>query len=133
MNPFYLVVARRAGNRCEYCLAPEAPFNFSHEVEHIVPKAEGGSDDDTNLALACRACNMHKSAFMLGFDETTLTSARLFNPRLDSWFEHFRIDLSQCEIIGLTEIGRATSKKLHINSPSQIRARQLWVELRIFP
>ena len=133
MNPFYLVVARRAGNRCEYCLAPEAPFNFSHEVEHIAPRAEGGSDDHTNLALACRACNTHKSSFMLGFDETTQTSVRLFNPRLDSWIEHFRIDFLQCEIIGLTEIGRATIKRLRINSSTQIRARRLWLELRIFP
>jgi hypothetical protein len=34
MNPLYARVAARAGDRCEYCHAPEAVFNFPFEVEH---------------------------------------------------------------------------------------------------
>lgn len=30
MNPRYPAVAQRAAHRCEYCLAPEAVFNFRH-------------------------------------------------------------------------------------------------------
>ena len=37
MNDWYPLVAERAGHRCEYCLAPEAVFNFPFEVEHIFP------------------------------------------------------------------------------------------------
>lgn len=36
MNRFYLAVASRAGQLCEYCHAPESFSNFAFEVEHIV-------------------------------------------------------------------------------------------------
>ena len=49
MNPRYAAVAERAGHRCEYCHAPESIFNFPFEVEHIVPTAHGGVDDESNL------------------------------------------------------------------------------------
>src|SRR5438105_3796645 len=62
MNPLYPLVAARAGHRCEYCRAPEAVFNFPFEVEHILPRSLGGGDMEDNLALACRACNLRKSA-----------------------------------------------------------------------
>lgn len=61
MNPQYRRVAQRAAHKCEYCGAPEAIFNFPFEVEHIIPQSQGGVDDETNLALSCRACNIHKS------------------------------------------------------------------------
>jgi 5-methylcytosine-specific restriction endonuclease McrA len=31
------------------------------EIEHIIPLARGGSDDEGNLWLACPICNGHKS------------------------------------------------------------------------
>src|SRR5262249_23072251 len=60
MTPNYPAVARRAGHRCEYCHAPEAVFNFPFEVEHVRPACHGGADDESNLCLACRACNVRK-------------------------------------------------------------------------
>jgi 5-methylcytosine-specific restriction endonuclease McrA len=68
MNPHYPAVARRANHRCEYCRAPEAIFNFPFEVEHVLPSAAGGSDDESNLALTCRSCNVHKSSHLTGPD-----------------------------------------------------------------
>ena len=68
MNPLYPAVALRAGHRCEYCRAPEAVFNFPFEVEHITPIALGRDDSDGNLALSCRACNVHKAAAVDGLD-----------------------------------------------------------------
>lgn len=44
------------GRTCAYCHAKNVPL----EVEHIVPKARGGSDRVSNLALACRPCNIKK-------------------------------------------------------------------------
>ena len=38
MNPYYLEVALRANERCEYCKAPETVSNFLFEVEHIIPR-----------------------------------------------------------------------------------------------
>ncbi|MBK1655791.1 RNA-guided endonuclease IscB [Allochromatium vinosum] len=43
--------------RCAYCGATDMPL----EIEHIVPRARGGSDRVSNLTLACRACNQRKA------------------------------------------------------------------------
>ncbi len=70
MNARYPFVARRARHRCEYCHAPESLFNFPFEVEHVVPRSHDGGDDEANLALACRACNVAKSDHLTGeFDD----------------------------------------------------------------
>ncbi|MEM9220237.1 MAG: HNH endonuclease [Cyanobacteria bacterium P01_F01_bin.150] len=58
MNVHYQTVAQRANHQFEYCKAPELVFNFPFEVEHIVPICLSGSDDVSNLALACRSCNL---------------------------------------------------------------------------
>ena len=29
------------------------------EIDHIKPRSEGGSDDDSNLRVACRPCNRY--------------------------------------------------------------------------
>ena len=90
MNRHYAGVAERAGHRCEYCHAPEAIFNLPFEVEHIVPKSQDGPDDESNQALACRACNLYKSDQQSGIDQPTQEVVRLFHPRRDRWDEHFR-------------------------------------------
>jgi 5-methylcytosine-specific restriction endonuclease McrA len=45
------------GRTCAYCGAAGAPL----QVEHIHPKARGGSDRISNLTLACRSCNEAKN------------------------------------------------------------------------
>jgi 5-methylcytosine-specific restriction endonuclease McrA len=44
--------------RCAYCGAKDVPL----QVEHIVPKARGGSDRVSNLTLACESCNQKKGS-----------------------------------------------------------------------
>ena len=44
------------GRKCAYCGKGDVPL----EIEHIVPKARGGSNRVSNLALACHACNQAK-------------------------------------------------------------------------
>ena len=87
----YEPVAARADHRCEYCLAPEAISPRRFEVEHITPRARGGSDNLENLALACSPCNGRKAQATQGIDTETLTIVPLFNPRNDRWDRHFRI------------------------------------------
>jgi hypothetical protein len=133
MNPRYTQVALRAGHRCEYCHAPEAVFNLPLEVEHIVPITRGGEDTLTNLALACRSCNLYKAAHVSGSDPDSDAVVRLFHPREDRWEGHFQVALESGKIIGLTPIGRATIKRLGINSTAQVVARQQWMRLGLFP
>jgi len=44
------------GRRCAYCGAEQVPL----QIEHIIPKARGGSDRVSNLTLACEPCNQRK-------------------------------------------------------------------------
>ena len=46
------------GRQCAYCDAKEVPL----QIEHIQPKAQGGSNRASNLTLACRCCNQKKAA-----------------------------------------------------------------------
>jgi hypothetical protein len=133
MNPHYPAVARRAGHRCEYCRAPEGIFNFPFEVEHVNPAARGGATTYTNLALACRACNIFKADHETGWDELTQSVVALFNPRASRWDECFQPDLDTGEIRGLTQTARATVAQLNMNDPVQVTARQFWIRLRLFP
>ncbi|MCB9436420.1 MAG: HNH endonuclease [Anaerolineales bacterium] len=44
------------GRQCVYCGVKNVPL----EVEHIIPKARGGSNRVSNLTVACHACNQSK-------------------------------------------------------------------------
>jgi 5-methylcytosine-specific restriction endonuclease McrA len=50
-------IRREAGNRCGYCLSRQELVLSVLEIDHLVPTGAGGSDDEDNLWLACRACN----------------------------------------------------------------------------
>lgn len=133
MNPYYTAIAQRANHRCEYCKAPEVVFNFPFEVEHIVPLSRQGSNDDANLALACRSCNLRKGNRVSGLSSRSNVEARFFHPREDSWDEHFQINVESGEVVGITPIGEVTVEYLEMNSSAQVAARQLWIRLNLFP
>lgn len=133
MNRHYLLVAKRAAHRCEYCRAPEVVFNIGFEVEHVAPSARGGTDEPDNLALACRACNLRKGDTTTAPDEISGGVVPLFNPRTERWTEHFRFEAETGEIIGLSETGRATIARLDLNHTLQQSARVLWVQLHLYP
>ena len=46
------------GRKCVYCGAENVPLN----IEHVVPKARGGSNRISNLVLSCENCNKKKDA-----------------------------------------------------------------------
>jgi hypothetical protein len=116
------LVRARARDRCEYCLLPQdaLPVPTFH-VEHVRAKQHGGSDEPNNLALACDRCNYHKGTNLTGVDPQTNNIALLFNPRVDSWSEHFRI--TRGRVIGLTDVGRATVAVLNMNAPRRVKLR----------
>lgn len=51
----------RAGHKCERCGSRHAL-----QIDHILPKAKGGTDDECNLRLLCRACNQRAAIEELG-------------------------------------------------------------------
>jgi 5-methylcytosine-specific restriction endonuclease McrA len=82
-------VRETARHRCGYCLSPQHLVMAHLEVEHIVPLAKGGTDDEANLWLACPICNGHKSDKTEAVDLETGATVPLFNPRTQAWVEHF--------------------------------------------
>lgn len=49
---------RTHGYRCPACRHPRRLMYM--EIDHIVPKSKGGTDDPDNLQLLCRLCNRVK-------------------------------------------------------------------------
>jgi len=122
------LVRKRAGYRCEYCRLHQSQDRFHRfHIEHIVARKHRGIDDPANLALACHQCNLHKGSNLSGIDPDTNRLVRLFNPRGDSWHEHFSI--RGFHIAGLTPIGRTTAWVLQINSEDRIELRRVLREL----
>jgi hypothetical protein len=102
-------------------------------VEHIVPTSRDGPDDDSNLALSCKACNLYKADHVSGVEETTGEVVRLFHPRLDRWADHFRLDMDDAAIRGVTPVGRVTVAYLRMNRDIQREARRSWIRLGLYP
>lgn len=49
----------RCAGRCHYCAA-DLQHDGAWHVEHMLPRALGGSDDAMNLVAACVNCNLQK-------------------------------------------------------------------------
>jgi len=126
-------VAAQAGNRCGYCRTSSSLVGTSFEVDHIIPESLGGRTEEENLWLACSACNDHKSNRIAAADPTTGEIVRLFDPRRQSWSEHFAWNEVGDEIIGLTPTGRAAVAALHLNRPVLVYARWFWVKWGFHP
>lgn len=115
-------VRERAAERCEYCQrrqidSPLVPL----QIEHIIPRKHGGSDDLDNLGLACAECNLHKSSNLTGIDPDNGQITPLFDPRRQIWAEHF--SWNGLRVVGRTATGRTTARVLELNSPERLRVR----------
>lgn len=115
-------VVARAGGQCEYCRMHQPLQGATFHVEHVTPRSAGGTDDESNLALACPSCNLAKSNRSAAVDPDTTLSATLFHPRTDRWADHFTWD--EYRVVGLTPTGRATVAALGLNAPRRLLIRQ---------
>lgn len=52
------IVAAREARRCTYCGATDRPLQY----DHIFPVSRGGTNDPSNLTLACDQCNYSKGS-----------------------------------------------------------------------
>jgi len=108
----------------------DVPFATFH-VEHIIAKKHGGRDERINLALACNRCNLHKGSNVAGVDARTGDIVALFNPRAQTWSDHFR--MARGVVVGRTPIGRATVTVCDMNAPDRVRLRRTWSGRRLRP
>ena len=116
------LVRQRAGQRCEYCQLRQQDSPLAAlQIEHIIPKKHGGSDEVDNLALACIDCNLRKGPNLTGIDPETGDIVELFDPRRQSWVDHF--EWRGIYIVGRTATGRTTVRVLNMNSDDQLALR----------
>ena len=74
----------RDGYACQYCGVDELK---ELTIDHIVPLARNGTDDDSNLITACKRCNFSKGAKMgqfFGSARKPPTLPSLFSPPNES-------------------------------------------------
>lgn len=128
-----LEIREASKNRCGYCLSPQSLTSHKLEIEHIYLISKGGNSKKENLCLACRHCNLHKSAKIFGFDVVSAKKVKLFNPKRQIWTEHFGWDREKTSIIGKTPCGRATIYALKLNDDLQTNARKVWKLTGLFP
>ncbi|EAZ97756.1 RNA-guided endonuclease IscB [Marinobacter sp. ELB17] len=74
------------GRECAYCADTDTPL----QIEHIDPKANGGSNRISNLTLACRPCNQEK-------DRKSLVSFFATSKRLKNHQARLDRILKQCK------------------------------------
>jgi hypothetical protein len=126
-------IREQASNRCGYCLSQQRYVLGPLEIEHIIPIAKKGTDDEENLWLACRLCNSYKGQQTEANDPLTGQLVPLFNPRTQTWTEHFRWSSDGVRIIGLTPIGRVTVGALKLNHATATTVREGWVGAKWHP
>lgn len=120
---------QRANKRCEYCQIPEEEFlaATAFNEEHIKPRVRFSANDPEvdsldNLAWACPRCNQSKYDKTEAVDPKTNDLISMFNPREDTWSEHFKAHKSG-HVVGLTPKGRATVEALRLNDEGKVRNR----------
>lgn len=64
-------------------------------------------------------------------DPVTRELVALFNPRTQTWSEHFKLNGGR--IIPLTAAGRATEQLLRLNIRTRVEARERWIALGLYP
>lgn len=127
-------VAETFRHQCAYCRMPRRLIYAPVEVEHIMPKAKGGTDEEENLCLSCSLCNGHKSTKISAIDPLSGASVALYHPRRQKWSDHFAWDdADRAKIIGLTSYGRATIEALQLNDEDALAFRRLMADLGRYP
>jgi hypothetical protein len=121
------LVMARASHLCEYCLIHEDDTFFGCEVDHIISEKHGGPTEADNLAYACLICNRNKGSDVGSLTQPVATGVflRFFNPRVDTWSEHFDLDRADgVPIQALTEIGIVTARIFGFNSSERLLERR---------
>lgn len=125
------LVAERAGRLCEYCLIGEDDTFLGCEVEHIISLKHGGSSAPDNLAYACVFCNRQKGSDVGSISQQTGEFSRFYNPRLDRWSDHFRIDGDA--ITPRTIVGEVTARILQFNAGERLLERRVLRDAERYP
>jgi hypothetical protein len=125
------LVAERAQGRCEYCLIHQGEVFLPHQADHIIARQHGGETTPDNLAFACIHCNRHKGPNIASIDSVSGQLTPLFNPRTQTWIEHFSLEAAY--IRPITAVGRVTVHLLKLNQADRVNVRRAIIEMGRYP
>ena len=128
-----LFVRERASGCCEYCMALSNYAFHPFSIDHIIAISKDDTNDADNLAWACFNCNGAKYNKVDCLDPLSNQIVSLYNPRQNTWSEHFVWNDSQTIIIGITPIGRATVNCLKVNRQGAVNLREALREFGVHP
>jgi hypothetical protein len=111
-------VRERANFVCEYCGVSEADTGDELTLDHYQPQSKGGSDELVNLIYCCNRCNLYKSDYWPEED-----APQLWHPRRESFAAHFLLNADGF-LSALTDTGRFTVSRLHLNRPLLVAYRR---------
>jgi hypothetical protein len=126
-----LLVANRAGWRCEYCRLRDLDSYFSHQFDHIISSKHGGQSIFANLAYTCVRCNVFKGTDVGSINPQNGKLVAFFNPRRERWASHFV--LRGAVIEPLTAEGAATARVLQFNLDKRVAERRLLIAFGRYP
>jgi HNH endonuclease len=127
------LVQLRAKGYCEYCFCHKDFTTTPFCIEHTLPKAFGGTDDESNLAYACGGCNGHKHTKIKATDPVTNALTDIFNPRQQEWQDHFVWNDTFTLIIGISDVGRTTIEALKLNRFPVVNVRKGMIAMGMHP
>nr|WP_154640205.1 HNH endonuclease signature motif containing protein [Lewinella sp. W8] len=105
-------------------MVPSSVALASYHIDHIISEKQGGATVFSNLALACRLCNLSKGSSIAAYRIPEDELVRLFNPRRDKWSEHFLLRPDGF-ILPKTPVGEGTIKVLNLNDINRAEVRSV--------
>lgn len=100
-------------------------MSFRHISQNLRSRIRTQAQDRCGY---CRLCNNYKGIKVDAIDPMTYETVPLFNPRTQSWAEHFQWSADQTQIMGKTAVGRATVLALQLNNIMAVSIRRAWVQ-----
>ena len=125
------LVAARAQGLCEYCLIHESDTFVGCQVDHVISEKHGGATIESNLAYACAFCNRFKGTDIGSVLSQKGEFLRFYNPRVDRWADHFRLD--GCRIEACSSFGEVTIRILALNVLERVLEREHLAHVGRYP
>lgn len=125
-------VIERADGCCEYCAFDSKYYGIQFAIDHIISEKHGGKTNSDNLCLSCYWCNSYKGSDISSvewLEEAIIVP--LYNPRIHTWSDHFKLDDEK--LIGITSTGRVTISLLRMNTDERLEERQLLIDAGVYP
>ena len=124
-------IQSRARSLCEYCLIQQSDTYLGCQVDHVISEKHGGTTEEENLAFACTFCNRAKGSDIGSVSPISGEFIRFYNPRRDTWSEHFQLVASRIETV--SEIGEVTAAILGFNKLERVLERTELMALGKYP